>query len=70
VRVDGVGYVLRLSLARVFEDERHRISAALSDRAVARERVGSTSVPGLAAKPVLDIAIAVVTFERERALMP
>lgn len=39
-----------------FETERRRITAALPDvRAV--EHVGSTSVPGLAAKPIVDIVV-------------
>ncbi len=36
-----------------------RLSDALGDRAVRIEHVGSTSVPGLAAKPIIDIALEV-----------
>jgi len=35
------------------------IRAALGERAVGVEHVGSTAVPGLAAKPILDIAVGV-----------
>jgi GrpB-like predicted nucleotidyltransferase (UPF0157 family) len=42
-----------------FAAEAQRIGAALGARAIAIEHVGSTSVPGLASKPVLDVAIAV-----------
>ena len=36
-----------------------RLRAALADRAVRVEHVGSTSVPGLAAKPIVDIVLEV-----------
>lgn len=42
-----------------FAAEAARISATLAERAIAIEHVGSTAVPGLFGKPVLDIAIAV-----------
>ena len=42
-----------------YEHERERLHAALGARAVAIEHVGSTSVPGLAAKPIVDILVTV-----------
>ena len=42
-----------------FAAEAARIRAALGTRALAVEHVGSTAVPGLMGKPVLDVAIAV-----------
>jgi GrpB-like predicted nucleotidyltransferase (UPF0157 family) len=42
-----------------FAAEAERIGAAIGAHMVAIEHVGSTAVPGLVAKPVLDIAIAV-----------
>lgn len=47
--------------AAQFEQERHRIEAALGLFAIDVQHVGSTAVPGLQAKPILDIAIAVAT---------
>jgi GrpB-like predicted nucleotidyltransferase (UPF0157 family) len=44
---------------KVFEEERDRLVAAVGLLAVAIEHVGSTSIPGLCAKPVIDIAIGV-----------
>ena len=42
-----------------FAKEKLRILDVLGPRAVAVEHVGSTSVPGLAAKPIIDIVVGV-----------
>ena len=42
-----------------FESEAARIREGLGDRAVRVEHVGSTSVPGLAAKPTVDIQVSI-----------
>ncbi len=42
-----------------FEREAARIRSILGDRVVMLEHVGSTSVPGLAAKPIIDILLVV-----------
>lgn len=55
---------------RLFEREADRIRAALGSRAVQVEHVGSTSVPGLAAKPVIDIVLAVTDSADEAAYVP
>ncbi|MGN6793791.1 MAG: GrpB family protein [Streptosporangiaceae bacterium] len=54
----------------LFAREAARIRAALGDRAVQVEHAGSTSVPGLAAKPVIDIMLAVPDSSDERAYVP
>jgi len=41
----------------IFAAERDRIRAALGDRALAIEHVGSTAVPGLPAKPIVDVLV-------------
>jgi len=46
-----------------FEHVRSSVSGALGDVAIAIEHVGSTSVPGLAAKPILDIDVVVRTTD-------
>jgi GrpB-like predicted nucleotidyltransferase (UPF0157 family)/streptomycin 6-kinase len=51
---------------RVFDELRARVWGAVADVALSVEHVGSTSVPGLAAKPIIDISIVV----RERADVP
>jgi GrpB-like predicted nucleotidyltransferase (UPF0157 family) len=43
----------------VFERLRSRVWAAVSDLALSVEHVGSTSVQGLAAKPIIDISVVV-----------
>ncbi|WP_435196534.1 GrpB family protein [Natronomonas sp. EA1] len=51
---------------KLFEAERDRLREWLPD-AVAIEHVGSTAVPGLAAKPVLDITVALPSLAHARA---
>ncbi len=43
----------------LFEEERMRIAEALGDAALGIEHMGSTSVPGLSAKPIIDIMLVV-----------
>lgn len=43
----------------MFEQLRSRVWPAVAEVAVAIEHVGSTSVPGLAAKPIIDMTIVV-----------
>jgi GrpB-like predicted nucleotidyltransferase (UPF0157 family) len=42
-----------------YEREHERISAALGELALTVEHVGSTSVPGLSAKPIIDVLVVV-----------
>jgi len=44
-------------------EELRRLEAALGRMALRLEHVGSTSVPGLAAKPILDLQLAVADIE-------
>ncbi len=50
--------------------EEERIRTALGSRAVQVEHVGSTSVPGLAAKPVIDVVLTVRDSADEAAYAP
>jgi GrpB-like predicted nucleotidyltransferase (UPF0157 family) len=53
-----------------YEREASRIRAALADRALVVEHVGSTSVPGLAAKPRIDILLVVPNSGDESSYVP
>jgi GrpB-like predicted nucleotidyltransferase (UPF0157 family) len=48
-----------------FAAQRARIGAALGRRARRIDHIGSTAVPGLAAKPIVDIAVGVVDPDAE-----
>jgi len=54
----------------LFEREAARIRRALGDRALQVEHVGSTSIPGLAAKPRIDVVLAVEDSADESAYVP
>lgn len=47
-----------------------RVRVALGFRALLVQHVGSTSVPGLAAKPVIDVDLVVADPDDERAYVP
>jgi len=51
----------------LYAREEARIRGALGDRVVAIEHTGSTSVPGLAAKPIIDITLLVANVLDEDA---
>jgi GrpB-like predicted nucleotidyltransferase (UPF0157 family) len=53
-----------------YEAEAARIRRALGDRVRRLEHVGSTSVPGLAAKPIIDIVLEVPDCADEPAYVP
>src|SRR3954451_4148512 len=55
---------------RHFAREAARIEQALGDGALRIEHVGSTSVPGLIAKPIVDILLVVADSADEAAYVP
>lgn len=48
---------------RLFEQEKARIQTAIGHWTLDIQHVGSTSIPGIVAKPILDIGVAVEDFE-------
>jgi GrpB-like predicted nucleotidyltransferase (UPF0157 family) len=54
----------------LFRRDAERIRVVLGERVVQLEHVGSTSVPGLAAKPVIDILLVVPDSSDEPAYLP
>lgn len=54
----------------LFQREEDRIRGALGERVVRLEHTGSTSIPGLAAKPTIDMLLVVVDSSDEPAYLP
>ncbi|MEV2274483.1 GrpB family protein [Nocardiopsis sp. NPDC049922] len=54
----------------LFRRESERVGAALGDRVLLFEHVGSTAVPGLAAKPCVDLLLVVADSADESAYLP
>jgi len=54
----------------MFARQAGRIRDALGERVLLLEHAGSTSVPGLAAKPVIDVVLAVADSAREEDYLP
>jgi len=52
-----------------FEREAARLRQAVGEGAIGVEHVGSTAVPGLAAKPIIDMMLAVEDFDAARPLV-
>ncbi len=53
-----------------FSAVRDLLASSLGGRALAIEHVGSTAVPGLAAKPIIDVLLTVADVEDEGAYAP
>jgi len=53
-----------------FQEQAAILSQALGSKALAIEHMGSTSVPGLAAKPIIDVDLIVEDSSNEAAYLP
>jgi GrpB-like predicted nucleotidyltransferase (UPF0157 family) len=58
------------SWPQLYAREAARIRSALGERVVRLEHAGSTSVPGLAAKPIIDVLLEVPDAAEEAAYLP
>lgn len=47
----------------IYEAEAQKIKGVLGDKITSIEHIGSTSIPGLASKPIIDMVITVPTWE-------
>ncbi len=56
--------------SQIFSEEQSRLQACIGDSVLDIQHVGSTSIPGMAAKPILDIAVAVADFEEAARCVP
>lgn len=56
--------------AQEYEGLRRLIEAAIPDQALALDHVGSTAIPGLVAKPVIDVDLTVPDATDESAYVP
>ena len=55
---------------RRFAAERERIRLALGPAALSVEHIGSTAVPQLAAKPIIDVLLTVARVDEEASYLP
>lgn len=53
-----------------FKTHKEKIAGALGEKALRIEHIGSTSVPGLAAKPIIDILLVVANSGDEASYLP
>ncbi|HLO14300.1 MAG TPA: GrpB family protein [Anaerolineales bacterium] len=54
----------------LFEQEKQQIIAALGNQVLLIEHIGSTAVPGLAAKPIIDIGVGIRSLAEAQDLIP
>ncbi|WGU97637.1 GrpB family protein [Paenibacillus dendritiformis] len=53
-----------------FKEEERKIRSEINDSILATHHIGSTTIQGLSAKPIIDIAIEIKLFEEEIHCVP
>ena len=54
----------------LYEQEANLLRSTLGEKALLIEHIGSTSIPGMTAKPIIDIIVAVVSLIEATELIP
>jgi GrpB-like predicted nucleotidyltransferase (UPF0157 family) len=54
----------------LFNAEKARLSGAIGEYVLDIQHVGSTAIPGMLAKPIIDIGVAVEDFDQARICIP
>lgn len=52
-----------------YKDESHKIKELLGDKILSIEHIGSTSIPGLASKPIIDMVVVVPSWKKVNDLI-
>jgi GrpB-like predicted nucleotidyltransferase (UPF0157 family) len=55
--------------AEMYNQESQKIRALLGDKITEIEHIGSTSIPGLASKPIIDVAVVVPSWKDAESLI-
>jgi GrpB-like predicted nucleotidyltransferase (UPF0157 family) len=56
----------QLEWKELFTEEKQSLEGAIGNNIVEIEHIGSTSIPGMISKPIIDIAIAIYNFEEDK----
>jgi GrpB-like predicted nucleotidyltransferase (UPF0157 family) len=56
--------------SQLFLAEKEQLCASLGNHLLDIQHIGSTSIPGMPAKPILDIGVAVINFEAAAVCIP
>lgn len=60
----------RSAWAKLFVQEAGLLRQSLGDKVLCIEHIGSTAVPGLSAKPIIDIMVAIASYAQAMELVP